>query len=145
MKTNNGKIYRGMTCIVIALSLILGMTFASTTCMAQTAKEKAKCAYVIKNIKLDKAKQDQFSTLFYAYLKEKKQVTSVFDDMKDNLKDNIDKGTITEAQAQQLLNNRWTADEKEVQVRKKYSPLFTKMLGAKQAYYVFKFANDKLK
>lgn len=128
----------------MALSIALSFTFGNVTGQAQTAKEKAKCAYVIKNVKLDKAKQSPFSTTFYEYLKERKQARAPFEDMKDKLKDNIKAGTITEAQAQQLLNNKWIADEKEVQVRKKYTPIFVKIIGAKKTYDVFRFANDKI-
>lgn len=135
------SISKAATVMTLASAIMLLNTVTS---FAQSAKDKTKCAYVVKNLKLSKEEQGKFTTTFYAYLKERKQVRAIYEDLKDELKESIKNNTITAAQAQKLLQNRWIADEKELQVRKKYSDIFVKTLGAKKAFNVFRFANDKV-
>lgn len=123
---------------VMAFSLCL-----SLTTQASTKKDEKRLAYVVKGLKLDKSTQTKFSPLFRAYQKELREAKDVYNAPKRRLKSQITAGTLSQNQAQSLLNAHWLADEKEVAVKKKYTPLFVKLLGAKKAYQMFRLSNDK--
>lgn len=123
---------------VLTLSLCL-----SVTAQASTKKDEKRLAYVVKGLKLDKNAQAKFNPLFTAYRKELREAKEVYDAPKRRMKSRIDAGTLSQNQAQSLLNAHWLADEKEVAVKKKYTPLFVKLLGAKKTYQMFRLANDK--
>lgn len=126
--------------IVLALMLLT----VSTGAMAQSAKQKKRCNYVMSSMKMDKAQRPQFQKLFYAYLKELKTAKDIYDAPKDAVKSDIDKHKISDKQAQELTAKRWQSDEQKLKVRRKYAPLFQKMLGARGTFYVFKYANDNI-
>jgi hypothetical protein len=113
--------------------------------MAQTAKEKTRHNYVLKQLKLDKTMQSKFSPLFYAYLKELKAAKDIYDKPKNQHKSLIDGNKLTEAQAKMLIDAHWKADGKELEVKKKYTPLFVGVIGQQKTYKMFRLANDKLK
>jgi Skp family chaperone for outer membrane proteins len=136
--------FSGTRLRVAALTMVLALSCAATVpAKAQTAKEKKRCAYVMKQTRMTQATCTKFAPLFMAYQKELKAAKAGYDNLKDKLKSSIKANRLTDAQARQLLEAHWTSDEKEVAVRRRYTATFTRLIGAKATYNVFRFANDK--
>jgi hypothetical protein len=125
---------------LIALLPVVGITNAS----AQT-KEQIKSSYVLKNLRLDKNTASKFKPLFLNYLKEMKEAKDVYDNVKDKYKASIKKGTLSDSQADQLLNAHWNSDAREIAVKKKYTTIFTSCIGAKRTFLAFDYASDSMK
>ena len=120
----------------LATAILLAMPIAIN---AQSKVEK-RYAYTLKNLKLDKATETKFAPILKAYLKEKKEAGDIYDDVKDKYKSAVQAGTITDKQATLLLD----AKVKELEVRKKYTDEFKKVLKPKKVYYALDLANEKI-
>ena len=125
---------------LIALLPVVGVISVS----AQN-KEQIKSSYVLKNLRLDKNTASKFKPLFLNYLKEMKVAKDTYDDLKDRYKASIKKGTLTDSQANQLLNAHWNSDACELAVKKKYTTIFTSCIGAKRTFLAFDYASDSMK
>lgn len=116
---------------------------AATPAQAQSKLEK-RYAYTLRNLRLDKATEAKFGPVLKAYLTEKKAAEKKYDDLKDKYKSAEKAGTLTDAQATQLLEAKFECAGKELEVKKKYLAEFQKILKPKKVYYAFDFANDKM-
>jgi len=127
------------------LSLLAAVTLltAATPVCAQSKLEK-RYAYTLRNLKLDKATEAKFGPVLKAYLTDKKAAEKKYDDLKDKYKSAEKAGTLTDAQATQLLDAKFECAAKELEVKKKYHTEFLKILKPKKAYYAFDYANDKM-
>ncbi len=112
------------------------------TAMGQTNRE-LRYEYVMKNLKLDKQAAAQFGPLLKNYLEELKQAKAAYSKLKDKYKDMEKAGTLTNGQAEQLLNAKFDAEAKELMVKKKFYTEFKAVLPLKKIYYAFDLANDK--
>ena len=127
----------------IIFVLVAIFVIGTTQSFAQSKLEK-RYSYTLKNLHLDKKTEAQFAPILKAYLTEKKAAGDIYDDVKDKYKAAEKAGTLTDAQATQLLNAKIQSEQKELDVRKKYLPEFQKVLKPKKVYYAFDFANDKM-
>ncbi len=124
----------------LATAILLAMPIAIN---AQSKVEK-RYAYTLKNLKLDKATETKFAPILKAYLKEKKEAGDIYDDVKDKYKSAVQAGTITDKQATLLLDAKIKSEVKELEVRKKYTDEFMKVLKPKKVYYALDLANEKI-
>ncbi len=127
---------------IIALTAIMLFTTA-IPCQAASKLEK-RYAYTLKKLRLDKATEAKFAPVLKAYLTEKKEANKKYDDLKDKYKQAEKAGTLTDAQATQLLDAKFECEVKETAVKKKFYTEFLKVLKPKKAYYAFDFSNDKM-
>lgn len=127
------------------LSLLAAVTLltAATPALAQSKLEK-RYTYTLRNLKLDKATEAKFGPVLKAYLTEKKAAEKKYDDLKDKYKSAEKAGTLTDAQATQLMDAKLECAAKELEVKKKYYTEFQKVLKPKKVYYAFDYANDKM-
>ncbi|MBO4802328.1 MAG: hypothetical protein J5545_10790 [Bacteroidaceae bacterium] len=130
------------TLLFLLLTAIF-MVAATGTAQAQTKLEK-RYTYTLKNLKLDKATAEKFGPVLKAYLTDKKEAEDIYDDVKDKYKAAEKAGTLTDAQATELLNAKFESAEKELAVKKKYLAEFRKILKPKKVYYAFDLASDKM-
>ena len=100
-------------------------------------------AYVLKNLELDKKTEAALSPVLMKYLQDKKEANKKYDDLKDKYKSAEKAGTLTNAQATELLNAKFERDAKELAVKKRYYTEFLKILKPKTVWYVFDLSNDK--
>ena len=134
MKTN-----KLILCSIIALLMAFGNMGT-----AQAGKNAdMRVAYVLKNLGINRETQAKLKPMLVGYLADKKTANKAYDDMKDRLKPSIDKGMLTEKQAQELLTKKWDAAEKELVVKKNYEKKFRTVLSAKKTYLCFDLLNDK--
>lgn len=129
--------------ITLLLVAAFALSAATTSVSAKTKLEK-RYEYTLKNLKLDKQTEAQFAPLLKAFLTEKKAANDPYDDLKDKYKAAEKAGTITDAQAKQLLDAKFTAESKELAIKKKYYAEFAKVLKMKKVWYAFDLANDKM-
>lgn len=124
------------------LTLSLIFAFAGTTAAQAGRKTDMKVNYVLHNVGVKRDVQARLKPLLVSYLADKKAANKTYDDLKDKLKPSIESGTITEKQAQQLLNLKWQADERELAVKRQYEGKFKTVLSARKTYLVFSLLND---
>lgn len=128
--------------LTFALAAIL-IAGVSTTAIAQS-KVKKRYDYTLKNLHLDKKTEAQFAPVLKAYLDERKAAGDIYDDVKDKYKAAEKAGTLTDNQANQLLEAKIKSEEQELVVRRKYTAEFKKVLKPKKVYYALDFANDSM-
>ncbi len=128
--------------LVIAL-MTISMTFGMSTMALAGKNADMRVAYVLKNLGIKRDLQVKLKPILDSYMADKKAANKVYDNMKDKLKPSIEAGTITEKQAQALLDAKWVAAEKELAVKKEYEKKFKTVLSAKKTYLCFDLLNDK--
>lgn len=127
----------------LLLICALALAFATTQPLAAQSNQELRYQYVMKNLKLDKTASAKFGPVLKNYLKELKEAKSGYSKLKDKYKDMEKAGTLTNGQAEQLLNAKFDAETKELAVKKKYYTEFKNVLPLKKVYYAFDLANDK--
>ena len=128
----------------ILFLLLTAFLLSITTTTFAGAKMDKRHAYTLKNLKLDKKTQAQFSPILMQYLQDKKEANKKYDDLKDKYKSAEKAGTLTDSQATQLLDAKFECAAKELEVKKHYYAEFLKVLKPKKVYYAFDLANDKM-
>lgn len=126
--------------VLCILSLCLGFTAQA----ASPSKAEKRIAYTLKNLRLNEAQRKSITPLLQAYLSEIKEAKKPYSALKDKYKTAIDKGTLTDAQAEQLLKAKFAFDIKEAGIRQKYMPKFATAIPYKKVYLCFDFINDKM-
>lgn len=127
---------------VIAL-MAISMTLGTGTTALAGKNADMRVAYVLKNLGVKRDVQVKLKPILDSYMVDKKKANKPYDSLKDKLKPSIEAGTITEKQAQQLLDLKWQAAEKELAVKKAYETKFKTVLSAKKTFLCFDLLNDK--
>ena len=131
--------------IIFILTILL--TLNIETIMAADKKDKAtdaqRVAYVLRNIGVKRDIQRNLKPLLESYLRELNAAEAPYEKLKDKLKPQIKMGNISEAQGQQLLNEKWATDERELAVKKSYEKKFKTVLPTKKVYECYRLLNDK--
>ncbi|MCF0198471.1 MAG: hypothetical protein HUK02_04005 [Bacteroidaceae bacterium] len=125
--------------IALILFCLMAVSFQA---VAQSNRE-ARVAYVLQNLGIDRAHQKALRPVLNKYLAEKKQASADYDEQKDRWKELIKKGKLTDAQANKLLQMKWEAEQKELNLKKQYTTRFGKVLPAAKVWYCFDLVNDK--
>ena len=128
--------------LVIAL-MTISMTFGMSTMALAGKNADMRVAYVLKNLGIKRDLQVKLKPILDSYMADKKAANKTYDNLKDKLKPSIEAGTITDKQAQALLDAKWVAAEKELAVKKEYEKKFKTVLSAKKTYLCFDLLNDK--
>lgn len=131
---------RLITLCLIALGMTLGNIGQAN---AAGKKDGMKINYVLKNIGVNREVQAKLKPLLASYLADKRNANKEYDSMKAKLKPSINSGTITEKQAQRLLDLKWQAAEKELAVKRQYETKFKTVLNTKKTFLCFDLINDK--
>ncbi len=128
----------------ISFLMLTAFMLSLSTAVFAGAKMDKRHAYTLKNLKLDKKTQAQFSPILMQYLQDKKEANKKYDDLKEKYKSAEKAGTLTDSQATQLLDAKFECAAKELEVKKRYYAEFLKILKPKKVYYAFDLANDKM-
>ena len=128
------------------LLLLIATVLITGTAWAETSQQKVKLRYdyTLGKLKLSKEKKAEFAPVLLNFIKELQAAKDIYDNVKDKYKSAIKSKKLTQAQTQQLLNAHWQSDAQEAAVKKKYTPQFVRILGAK-AFYAFDYAGDSMK
>lgn len=126
-----------MLCLVAMIMCVGNSSYAQ-----KVKKSDLKVNYVLHNIGVKRDVQAKLKPILEAYLADKKAANKEYDDAKTKLKNSIKTGTLTEKQAQTLLNMKWQADEKELAVKRQYETKFKTVLPVKKVYLCFSLLND---
>ena len=123
--------------------MTISMTFGMSTMALAGKNADMRVAYVLKNLGIKRDLQVKLKPILDSYMADKKAANKTYDNMKDKLKPSIEAGTITDKQAQALLDAKWVAAEKELAVKKEYEKKFKTVLSVKKTYLCFDLLNDK--
>lgn len=128
---------------ILMLCLMSLMMLAGNDAYAQKVKKSdLRVNYVLHNIGVKRDVQAKLKPIVESYLADKKAASKEYDEAKTKLKNSIKTGTLTEKQAQTLLNMKWQADEKELAVKRQYETKFKTVLPTKKVYTCFSLLND---
>lgn len=122
------------------LAIVMCLSFATEAMAGKKADMKVN--YVLQNIGVKRDVQEKLKPLLVSYLADKKVANKEYDSMKDKLKPSIKNGTITDKQADRLLQLKWQADEKELAVKRQYETKLKTVLPSKKVYLCFDLLND---
>ena len=123
----------------------LSMAFLIPSGAQAGAKRDARVAYVLKNLKLKSDVEAKFKPMLEDYLKELSDLKDNYQNLKDELRDAIDRGKLTAAQCDRLFEAKQKQEEKEPAIMRKWYAKFKTVLTAQQAYKAMKLSDDKLK
>jgi len=123
--------------------MVFVLTIGLTAMAQKKVPHTTRAAYVLKNLGVNKEVRAKLQPLLLNYLKDKNVAGSEYDKLKERLKSRIKMGNLTEQQAQQLLDAKWKAAERELAVKKAYEKKFKTVLSVKKTYACFSLLNDK--
>lgn len=131
--------------IAIALcTMMLAFVLSTQVNAATPTKAQKRIAYTIKNLKLNNEQKTALTPMLASYLAEVKAAKETYSNLKDKLKNAIDKGTLTDSQAQQLMKAKYEFEAKEVTIKQKYMTKFASAIPYKKVYVCFDLINDKM-
>jgi len=128
--------------IALIIAVICCLSICSNASFAGVKQDK-RVAYVLNQLKLDNESSRKLKPMLQAYLKDKKDASDAYEALKDKYKSEIKKGTLTDKHASSLLKEKWIAEQKELDVKKRYSAKFRTVLSPKKTYLCFSYLNDK--
>ncbi|MBO4612494.1 MAG: hypothetical protein J5671_04910 [Bacteroidaceae bacterium] len=134
MKTNR---------FLILCLMTLAMCLGNASVAMAGKKSDMKVNYVLQNLGVKRDVQAKLKPLLVSYLADKKVANKEYDTLKDKLKPSIDNGTLTDKQADRLLQLKWQAAEKELAVKRQYETKLKTVLPSKKVYLCFDLLNDK--
>jgi len=108
-------------------------------------KTDAKVAYVLKSLKVDKAKKDKLTPILSEYYAEVSSAKKEYKDLKNKLEDAEFNGKLTAEDCDKLFETKQAFDSQEAAIRKKYYQKFKSVLTVQEAYQAIKLCNDKVK
>ena len=136
----NMKRMRIQSLAMLLLCLLMAIPASAKKAKVSNAQ---RVEYVLKNLEVKKDVKTRLKPLLENYLKDKDATSTSYDKMKDKLKPKIKLGTISDEQGQQLLDAKWAAEAKELQVKKQYEQTFKTVMPVKKVYECFRLLNDK--
>ncbi len=125
---------------LMVFCLSLAMTAVAKSAKATNAQ---RVAYVLKNVGVKSDVKARLQPVLEGYLKDKDAANAAYDKMKAKLKPRIKLGNLSDQQAQQLLDAKWAAEEKELQVKRSYEQKLKAVVPVKKVYECFRLLNDK--
>lgn len=134
MKTNR---------FLILCLMTLAMCLGNASVAMAGKKSDMKVNYVLQNLGVKRDVQAKLKPLLVSYLADKKVANKEYDTLKDKLKPSIENGTLTDKQADRLLQLKWQAAEKELAVKRQYETKLKTVLPSKKVYLCFDLLNDK--
>ena len=129
---------------LVLCTLTLAFCLGLRAKAASPTKAEKRIAYTLKNLKLNEAQRKSITPILQAYLAEIKEAKKTYSALRDKYKTAIDKGTLTDSQAEQLLKAKFAFDIKAAGIRQKYMPKLATAIPYKKVYYCFDFINDKM-
>lgn len=128
---------------IVSISFLL-LAIAVNVNAAGASKTQKRIAYTLKNLKLSTQQQKDLQPLLQSYCAELKAAKKPYDDLKSKYERDIDNGTLTDKASEALLNAKFTAEAKELQIKKTYQKKFEGVIPMKKVYICFDLINDKM-
>lgn len=118
-----------------------------TVCISANAQNKVekRMAYILKEMKFDKATQGKIKPFIQAYLMDLKTNKDNHDNMKEKYKKLEESDKLNNTQADELINSKFNKDEKDLKIRRQYYARFKEVVGAAKARKIIGLSNDKVK
>lgn len=127
-----------LTVCAVALTLNL------QTHAAQPSKTEKRIAYTIKNLKLNATQQKALQPILTAYCAEMKAAKKKYEELKKKYERDIDMGTLTDNASKALLDAKFEAETKELEVKKAYRKKLEGVIPLKKVFSCYDLINDKM-
>ncbi len=123
---------------------MVAYTLNVNAAQAEPTKTQKRIAYTLKNLKLNAQQQKSLQPILTAYCADIKAAKKKYEEMKKKYENDIDKGVLTDKAAEALLDAKFEAESKELEVKKSYSKKFASVVSPKKVYLTFSLINDKM-
>lgn len=110
-----------------------------------TPKTAERIDYIFKQLKLSVDQQKKLKPFLQAYFTDIQANKKHHDDLKDKYKSAEKSNKLTDAQAEELMQSKFTKDEKELATKRQFYTRFKTVVGAAKARRIMDLSNDKIK
>lgn len=122
---------------------IFALLLCLTTLSAQS-KQQLRVAYIIEQMKFDRATAAKVKPTITEFVEALHKNKDKHDEIQDKYAAAEEKGKLTEAQAEELMQSKFKKDAGELEIRRKYYASLKAIVGAVKARNIMALSNDKL-
>lgn len=122
---------------------IFALLLCLTTVSAQS-KQQLRVAYIIEQMKFDRATAAKVKPTITEFVEALHKNKDKHDEIQDKYAAAEEKGKLTEAQAEELMQSKFKKDAGELEIRRKYYASLKAIVGAVKARNIMALSNDKL-
>lgn len=122
---------------------IFALLLCLTTVSAQS-KQQLRVAYIIEQMKFDRATVAKVKPTITEFVEALHKNKDKHDEIQDKYAAAEEKGKLTEAQAEELMQSKFKKDAGELEIRRKYYASLKAIVGAVKARNIMALSNDKL-
>lgn len=122
---------------------IFALLLCLTTVSAQS-KQQLRVAYIIEQMKFDRATAAKVKPTIVEFVEALHKNKDKHDEIQDKYAAAEEKGKLTDAQAEELMQSKFKKDAGELEIRRKYYASLKAIVGAVKARNIMALSNDKL-
>jgi Skp family chaperone for outer membrane proteins len=122
---------------------IFALLLCLTTVSAQS-KQQLRVAYIIEQMKFDRATAAKVKPTITEFVEALHKNKDKHDEIQDKYAAAEEKGKLTDAQAEELMQSKFKKDAGELEIRRKYYASLKAIVGAVKARNIMALSNDKL-
>ncbi len=114
------------------------------TAVYAQSKQQQRVAYIIEQMNFDRATLQKVKPTITAFVAALHDNKDKHDAVQDKYAVAEEKGKLTEAQAEELMQSKFKKDAGELEIRRKYYDSLKAIVGAVKARQILALSNDKL-
>lgn len=122
---------------------IFALLLCLTTVSAQS-KQQLRVAYILEQMKFDRATAAKVKPTIAEFVEALHKNKDKHDEIQDKYAAAEEKGKLTDAQAEELMQSKFKKDAGELEIRRKYYASLKAIVGAVKARNIMALSNDKL-
>lgn len=122
---------------------IFALLLCLTTVSAQS-KQQLRVAYILEQMKFDRATAAKVKPTIVEFVEALHKNKDKHDEIQDKYAVAEEKGKLTDAQAEELMQSKFKKDAGELEIRRKYYASLKAIVGAVKARNIMALSNDKL-
>lgn len=122
---------------------IFALLLCLTTVSAQS-KQQLRVAYILEQMKFDRATAAKVKPTIVEFVEALHKNKDKHDEIQDKYAAAEEKGKLTDAQAEELMQSKFKKDAGELEIRRKYYASLKAIVGAVKARNIMALSNDKL-
>lgn len=122
---------------------IFALLLCLTTLSAQS-KQQQRVAYIIEQMKFDRATAAKVKPTIAEFVEALHKNKDKHDEIQDKYAAAEEKGKLTDAQAEELMQSKFKKDAGELEIRRQYYTRLKAIVGAVKARNILALSNDKL-
>ena len=117
---------------------------ACVTLVSAQSKRQLRVTYILEQMQMDNATVAKVKPTIVAFIDALANNKDKHDEVQDKYQAAEEKGTLTDAQAEILMQSKFNKDAGELEVRRQYYARLKNIVGAAKARRILALSNDKL-